>query len=169
MLGFWSRRRFVWTSLAIAASGCQTIRGWFEEGANGDAPLLNEEELVRSAVSPAEGTFTGTIEARSFMSFDGCTAPGKLLRWMVLSMDGKRLPIRILDGAALAQLRAGRDDAVNLDDADKALLTPDDARRYGIEIGARARITGIYAPLLFSGTIALQPVYGLCTERIERA
>jgi hypothetical protein len=164
-----TRRRFMLASLGIVAAGCQTVRSWFSDGPSGDAPMLNEEELVRAAVSPAQGTFTGTIEARSFMSYDGCSSPGKLLRWMVLATDGKRLPIRIIGNDALARLRAGREDAVELDDADKSLLSPDDAGRYGIEIGERARIEGIYAPLLFSGTIALQPIYGLCTARIDHA
>jgi hypothetical protein len=164
-----TRRRFILSSLASLAAGCRGISSWFSDGPSADEPLLNEEELVRSAVSPAEGTFTGTIEARSFMSYEGCSSPGTLLRWMVLATDGKRLPIRILDRHSLEQLRAGHDEAVDVDDAAKKLLTPEDARRYGIEIGARAKISGIYAPLLFSGTIALQPVYGLCTERVERA
>jgi hypothetical protein len=169
MRGLATRREWLVGTLAVALAGCHKLRAWFSDGPDPDEPQLTEDDLVRSAITPTAGTFTGELEARSFMSYGGCADQGTLLRWLVIVIDGKRLPLRIVDGAALARLRAGDEAALERDSKEGELLTPDDAERLGVTIGKRATIEGVRAALHFSGTMALMPIYGLCTDRIRRA
>jgi hypothetical protein len=78
------------------------------------------------------------------------------------------LPMRIVDDTALEQLRVGSETALERDSKQAELLTPEDASKLGLEIGGKAKLFGVHAALHFSGTIALMPIYGLCTTRIER-
>lgn len=162
-----TRRDWIIGTLGLAAVGCRRIRQFVSDEPDVDAPLLTEEELLRAPVTPASGTFTGTLEARSFMSRGDCTDQGTLLRWLVLAIDGKRLPMRIVDDTALEQLRAGNESALERDSKQAELLTPDDAGKLGLAIGRKAKLFGVHAALHFSGTIALLPIYGLCTNRLE--
>jgi hypothetical protein len=163
-----TRRDWIIGSLGFVAVGCRKLRQLVSDEPDVDAPLLTEDELVRRPVTPASGTFTGTLEARSFMSHGDCSDPGTLLHWLVLAIDGKRLPMRLVDDAALEQLRVGNENALERDSKQGELLTPEDASKLGLEIGGKAKLFGVHAALHFSGTIALMPIYGLCTNRIER-
>lgn len=164
-----TRRQWLIGALAVAYAGCHKLHAWFSDSPDPDEPPLAEDELVHSAVAPAAGTFTGELEARSFMSYSGCADQGTLLRWLVIAIDGKRLPLRIVDQATLARLRAGDEAALERDSKEGELLTPDDADRLGVSIGKRATLDGVRAALHFSGTMALVPIYGLCTDRIRPA
>lgn len=164
-----TRREWIIGSLGLWSVGCRKLRQLVSDEPDVDAPLLTEDELLREPVTPASGTFTGTLESRSFMSRGDCSDPGTLLHWLVLAIDGKRLPLRIVDDAALEQLRAGSESALERDSKEGELLTPEDAGKLGLTVGGKARLFGVHAALHFSGTIALMPIYGLCTTRIERA
>jgi hypothetical protein len=164
-----TRRQWLIGSLAVALGGCHKLHALLSDGPDPDEPQLTEDELVRSAVAPAAGTFTGKLEARSFMSYGGCADQGTLLRWLVIAIDGKRMPLRLVDAGALARLRAGDEAALERDSEQAELLTPDDADRLGLSIGSRATLEGVHAALHFSGTMALTPVYGLCTDHIRPA
>jgi hypothetical protein len=162
-----TRRQWLTGALAFACAGCHELRAWFSD--DPDERPLSDDELVHSALTPAAGTFTGELEARSFTSYSGCADQGTLLRWLVIVVDGKRLPLRIVDKATLARLRAGDEAALERDSKQGELLAPDDAARLGLSIGERAMLDGVRAALHFSGTLALVPIYGLCTDRIRAA
>ena len=167
-----TRRDWIISTLGLtvfSSFGCRKIRQLVSDEPDVDAPLLTEEELLRGPVDPVSGTFTGTLEARSFMSRGDCTEQGTLLQWLVLAIDGKRLPMRIVDDTALEQLRVGNESALERDSKQGELLTPDDAGKLGLAIGGKAKLFGVHAALHFSGTIALLPIYGLCTNRLEPA
>jgi hypothetical protein len=164
-----TRRQWLIGALAVATAGCHKLHAWLSDGPDPDEPPLTDDELVHSAISPAAGKFTGELEARSFTSYSGCADQGTPLRWLVIVIDGKRLPLRIVDAATLARLRAGDEAALERDSEDGELLTPDDVARLGVSIGERATLDGVRAALHFSGTMALVPIYGLCTDRIRPA
>jgi len=137
-------------------------------GRTPDEQFLLDDELLRAPQAPAATSFSGELEARRFMSFAGCADQGTELRWLVLSTQGKRLPLRIVSDATLTALRRGDEGALENDALNGEPLTPDDASRLGLEVGQRVQLQGAYAALHFSGTMAMMPVYGLCTTRIQK-
>jgi hypothetical protein len=74
-----------------------------------------------------------------------------------------------VSASTLTALRAGDEAALENDELHGELLAPEDAARQGVAIGQRVTIDGVCVALHFSGTLTLDPVFGLCTKQIRRA
>jgi hypothetical protein len=157
------------SSWGVMLAGCQRLQALFSDDPSSDERFLSEEELAREALKPAAASFSGVLEARRFMSYAGCADQGTALRWLVLQQSGVRLPLRLVSGSTLAALRTGDDSALEYDELHGELLTPEDAARQGVAIGQRVKLEGVCVALHFSGTLRLDPVFGLCTKQITRA
>jgi hypothetical protein len=163
-----TRRALVLSSCGIALTGCERLQAFFADDPSADERFLVDTELQREPFKPAAGSFSGVLEARRFMSYAGCADQGVALRWLVLQRSGIRLPLRIVSEKTLAALRAGDEGALENDELHGEPVTPDDAGRLGVAVGARVQLEGVCAALHFSGTISLDPVYGLCAKQISR-
>lgn len=161
------RRLLVATGASVMLCGCERIARLLGRDAGDDEPFLQDDELVRAPITPAAASFSGVLEARRFMSFSGCADQGTPLRWLVLSAQGKRLPIRIVTDSTLAALTQGDEGALENDSLNGEPLTPEDAPRLGVAVGDQLQLQGAYAALHFSGTMAMVPVYGICATRLR--
>ena len=155
------------TGASVCLYGCERVSRWFGNDPSAEERFLQDDELLRTPVEPAAASFSGVLEARRFMSFAGCADQGSELRWLVLASQGKRLPLRIVKESKLAALRKGDEAARENDGLHGNPLTPDDAPRLGVSVGDRVELQGAYAALHFSGTMAMVPVYGVCSTRIR--
>ena len=164
-----TRRAWVLSSCGIALAGCARLQSLFADDPSADERFLADSELLREPLRPAAGSFNGVLEARRFMSYAGCADQGTALRWLVLQRSGIRMPLRIVSESTLAALRAGDEGALENDELHGEPVTPDDAARLGLAVGAHVALEGVCAALHFSGTISLDPVYGLCAKQITRA
>jgi hypothetical protein len=153
----------------MALAGCHRLQALWSDDPSADERFLTEQELAREPLKPAAASFSGVLEARRFMSYSGCADQGTPLRWLVLQRSGVRLPLRVVSASTLAALRAGDDSALENDELPGELLAPEDAGRQGVAIGQRVKVEGVCVALHFSGTLTLDPVFGLCTETIARA
>jgi hypothetical protein len=161
-----TRRAFVLSSCGVALAGCERIQSLFADDPSADERFLADTELQREPLQPAAGSFSGVLEARRFMSYAGCADQGTPLRWLVLHHSGIRLPLRIVSERTLTALRTGDEGALENDELHGEPASPDDAARWGLRVGTRVKIDAVCAALHFSGTISLDPVYGLCTKQI---
>mgnify|MGYP003407240145 CR=1 FL=1 len=169
MPGITTRRHLLLGSAASCSLvACDRVSRWVRNDPSADERFLLDDELVRAPLPSAATSVNGELEARRFMSFSGCADQGSALRWLVLSSQGKRLPLRIVSELTLAALRRGDEGALENDSLHGELLTPEDAPRLGLALGERVQLDGAYAALHFSGTMAMVPVYGLCTTRIRK-
>ena len=157
------------SSCGVALAGCQRLQALFDDDPSSDERFLSAQELLREPLQPATDSFSGVLEARRFMSYAGCADQGTALRWLVLQRSGLRLPLRIVTASTLEALRAGDDGALENDELHGELLAPEDAARQGVAIGQHVKLDGACVALHFSGTIMLDPVFGLCTKTIVRA
>ena len=165
-----SRRTLVLASAASALlGGCARVRRWLGDDPSADERFLQDDELLRAAPATAATSFNGVLEARRFMSYGSCADQGVPLRWLVLAAHDGRLPLRIVTDSTLAALRRGDEAALENDSLHGEPLSPDDAPRLGLAVGERVQLEGAYAALHFSGTMALLPIYGLCTTGIRKA
>lgn len=164
-----TRRVFVLSSSGIALAGCGRLQSLFADDPSADERFLTDAELQREPLRPAAGSFNGVLEARRFMSYTGCADQGTALRWLVLQHAGIRLPLRLVSDSTFAALRAGDEGALENDELHGEPVTPDDAARLGLAVGAHVKLEGVCAALHFSGTISLDPVFGLCAKQITRA
>lgn len=164
-----SRRSLILCSCSAALLGCGRLKALLTGDPSADERFLSEDELAREPFQPAAGSFEGALEARRFMSYAGCADQGATLRWLVLEHRGLRLPLRIVTESTLAALRAGDEGALENDELQADPLSPDDAARLGLRVGQNVRLEGACAALHFSGTLTLDPIFGLCTTRIARA
>jgi hypothetical protein len=162
-----TRRCLLLASPALV--GCARVNRWLGRGPDADERFLQDDELLRAPVAGVVATpFQGVLEARRFMSYGSCADQGTPLRWLVLATQDKRLPLRIVTDSTLAALRRGDEGALENDSLHGEPLTPEDAARLGLTAGERVQLEGAYCALHFSGTMALVPVYGLCTTGIHK-
>jgi hypothetical protein len=130
---------------------------------------------VHAAVTPAEATITATLIARAAVTHAGCADPdGTTHRWLVVEQNGKFFPVKIVNAEKFAKIREEQRklDSRNPNGREAVggdILSPEEGARLGFSEGTRVRIAGIYAPVAYSGSIAAAPIYGFCTERVERA
>jgi hypothetical protein len=157
------------SSWGVALTGCGRLQALFDGDPSDDERFLSDKELLREPLVPAANSFSGVLEARRFMSYAGCADQGTALRWLVLERSGIRLPLRIVTSSTLTALRAGDEAALENDELHGELLAPEDAARQGVAVGQRVKLEGVCAALHFSGTMMLDPVFGLCTKQITRA
>jgi hypothetical protein len=163
-----TRRAMVLSSCGVALLGCERLQSLFADDPSADERFLTDVELLREPLKPAAGSFSGTLEARRFMSYAGCADQGTALRWLVLQRTGIRMPLRLVTESTLAALRAGDDGALENDELHGEPVSPDDTDRLGLAIGSHVTLEAVCTALHFSGTIALDPVYGLCAKQITR-
>ena len=162
-----TRRHLLLGSAALA--GCARVERWLGRAPDADERFLLDDDLVRAPVAGAAASaFQGVLEARRFMSYGSCADQGTPLRWLVLATQDKRLPLRIVTDSTLAALRRGDEAALENDSLHGDPLTPEDASRLGLAPGQRVQLEGAYCALHFSGTMALVPIYGLCTTGIHK-
>lgn len=145
------------------------MRSLFADDPSAEERFLTDAEVQREPLTPAAGSFSGVLEARRFMSYAGCADEGTALRWLVLERSGIRLPLRIVSERTFAALRAGDEGALEHDELHGEPVTPDEAARLGIAIGEHVTLEAVCAALHFSGTLTLDPIYGLCARQIGRA
>lgn len=136
-----------------------------------DPPIIPYDKLEHAVVSPAEGTLAGVLEARSVVTHSGCTDRGTARKWLVVASGGKFYPLKIVDATRIGKLRAeARDPKMNgREGVAGDILSPDDGAVLGLLPGQRIQAQGVFAPVIYSGTIAAGPIFGLCTERINHA
>lgn len=154
------------SSWGVALAGCGRLQALFDGDPSSDERFLSDKELVREPLVPAAASFSGVLKARRFMSYAGCADQGTTLRWLVLERSGIRLPLRIVTASTLTGLRAGDEGALENDELHGEALAPEDASRQGVAIGQRVKLEGVCVALHFSGTLMLNPVFGLCTKQI---
>ena len=164
-----TRRAMVLCSCGVALLGCARVRSLFADDPSADERFLVDTELLREPLAPAAGSFSGVLEARRFMSYAGCSDQGTALRWLVLERSGIRMPLRIVSESTFAALRAGDEGALEHDELPGEPVTPDDAVRLGLAVGEHVKLEAVCAALHFSGTLSLDPIYGLCAKQITRA
>lgn len=162
-----TRRGLLLASTALV--GCARVNRWLGRAPDAEERFLQDDELLRAPVpSVTAARFEGVLEARRFMSYGSCADQGTPLRWLVLATQDRRLPLRIVTDSTLAALRRGDEAALENDSLHGDPLTPEDASRLGLAPGQRVQLEGAYCALHFSGTMALVPVYGLCTTVIHK-
>jgi hypothetical protein len=149
--------------------GCERLQALVSGDPSAEERVLSAEEIAREALKPAAGSFSGRLEARRFMSYAGCADQGTALRWLVLERAGVRFPLRLVTDATLAALARGDENALENDALHGDLLSPEDASRLGLAVGERVTLDGVCVALHFSGTLTLDPVFGLCTKQISRS
>jgi hypothetical protein len=164
-----TRRAMVLSSCGVALLGCARVRSLFADDPSSDERFLLDTELLREPLNPAAGSFSGVLEARRFMSYAGCSDEGTALRWLVLERAGIRMPLRIVSESTLSALRAGDEGALENDELHGEPVAPDEAARLGLAVGERVQLEAVCAALHFSGTLTLDPIYGLCAKQITRA
>jgi len=169
MSGLLRRRELLLCSSGLAWAGCSRLQALLAGDASAEEPYLGAEEIAREPLVPAAGSFSGTLEARRFMSYTGCADQGTTVRWLVLEHRGLRLPLRIVSERTLRSLQAGDEGALENDELRGEPLSPEDAVRLGVNPGQRIVCQAACAALHFSGTLTLEPVYGLCTSRLGRS
>lgn len=163
-----TRRAMVVLSGGAALLGCGAIRSLFTDDPSEDERFLAETELLREPLEPAAGSFSGVLEARRFMSYAGCADQGVPLRWLVLERGGIRMPLRLVSESTFAALRAGDEAALENDELPGEPISPDEAARLGLAVGAHVTLDAVCAAIHFSGTMTLDPIYGLCAKQITR-
>jgi hypothetical protein len=164
-----TRRTLVLSSCGVALLGCERIRSLFADDPSADERFLMDTELLHEPLTPAAGSFSGVLEARRFMSYAGCADQGTALRWLVLERSGIRMPLRIVSENTFVALCAGDEGALENDELHGEPVTPDETARLGLALGERVTIDAVCAALHFSGTLTLDPIYGLCARRITRS
>lgn len=164
-----TRRAMLLCSCGAALLGCGRVRSLFAGDPSADERFLADAELLREPLTPAAGSFSGVLEARRFMSYAGCADQGTALRWLVLERSGIRMPLRIVSESTFSALRAGDEGALENDELHGEPVSPDDAVRLGLAVGGRVQLEAVCAALHFSGTMTLDPIYGLCAKQITRA
>ena len=164
-----TRRAMVLSSCGVALIGCARVRSLFTDDPSADERFLADAELQREPLVPAAGSFSGLLEARRFMSYAGCSDQGVALRWLVLERTGIRMPLRIVSERTFSALRAGDEAALENDELHGEPVTPEDASRLGLAVGEHVAFDAVCAALHFSGTLSLDPIYGLCAKQITRA
>lgn len=163
-----SRRDWLIGSCSVALLGCSRLQAWFSSDPSANERYLTDDEIAREPLRPATGSFSGVLEARRFMSYTGCADQGTTLRWLVLEHEGLRLPLRVVSERTLRALRAGDEEALENDELHGEPLAPEDAAQLGATLGQHVKLEAACAALHFSGTLTLDPVYGLCTSRVRR-
>jgi hypothetical protein len=164
-----TRRTLVLSSCGVALAGCGRLQALFADDPSADERFLTDPELQREPLTPAARSFSGVLEARRFMSYAGCADQGTALRWLVLQCSGIRYPLRVVTDSTLVALQRGDDGALENDELHGEPLAPEDAARMGLSVGKRVKVDAVCAALHFSGTISLDPIFGLCTKTIVRA
>lgn len=136
-------------------------------------PLAMEE--VSQPIAPAPEVI-GTLERASFVSHKGCAdADGTRHTWLVVRIAGGRaVPVKLgsSDDVARARADASRHPGpypTAAADLDRPFLTPTEAWKRGLSVGDRVHVHGVVAPVLFSGSVAMAPVYGVLASDVARA
>ncbi|HEY4117146.1 MAG TPA: hypothetical protein VGM56_04800 [Byssovorax sp.] len=154
-----------------------------------DEPELHEKDLVMDE-STRDVDLTGTLEARSYFLAAGCTSPSNLERWLVLAVGERRWLLDVLPPDVVAAIRedlamrietSKRRAEARASDAgvtptigpprrfDRHVATPDDAAKLGVRVGQRVRVRGLGEPLRYTGTITIDPIFGVTTDKLEPA
>jgi hypothetical protein len=139
-------------ALPVALVGCMNVE---------DATL----PLLQTAPARREGSFAGRLEARNVTTFSGCTTPSKKNRWLILEYEGHSFPVKRVQPTELAALRADENALVR---SSAPILEPQELGALGIE-SRSVVIDGAIAPMFYSGTVAMAPVYGIFATAIRAA
>ena len=121
-------------------------------------PLLQERPAKQ------EGAFVGVIQIRRVTTSSGCTVPPAENTWAVFEYQGCTLPIKKVSAAEAKAIAAN--EALGFTSGGP-LWTPQELCVAEIKPGSVVLVEGVIAPLIFSGSIGPQPVYGLCAVRIN--
>ena len=83
---------------------------------------------------------------------------------MILEYDGHTLPIKNVTVEEIDAIREDEQKALGLS---APLLTLKDMDSLAVRQGSSVIVEGILAPLFYSGTVGLAPVYGVCAAQMR--
>jgi len=144
-------------ALLLVLGACHTASVKVEDAR---LPLLTAAPATRTT------RVVGRLAIRRVQTMSGCTTPGTDNLWAVLEADGHTLPLRSVSDDELTAI--GHDPQRALTSS-APLWTADELARRHLQSGALVTVEGLVAPLFYSGTVALMPVYGVCVTRVAAA
>jgi hypothetical protein len=135
---------------------------------NPETKKMSSEQLSLLIELPLRttGEFVGRIKIEKVVTLSGCTVPPTENMWIVLACSDHFLPIAKLTSQEVESFQRKNFSQAN-EHQNFPILSERDLSTKGIKVGSQVIIKGTIVPIRWSGTVGLQPIYGILPERIQ--
>jgi hypothetical protein len=124
-------------------------------------PLLETSALMRERPERTVGPVEGRLMAARLRTYSGCTVPPETSELLFVVRGEDWLPLRVVSSSEFDAIKLASENGGTMPALAGALLEPKDASRLGAWLGQRLGVDGVIAPVLWSGTVGLSPIYGV--------